>query len=176
MDLGVFFRAISGGWLGALRIEWKRLRRAGTSPWNPLENRFLKWQIVQWGLLIAVVMLLGWKVALAWGIAAGIGGWVLESTNYIEHYGLTRERVTEIRYSRVMPVHSWNSDHVMGRMVLFELTRHSDHHRWPDKPYQVLEHWPNAPQPPTGYPGMMLLSFFPPLFFSVMNRRITQTE
>lgn len=71
-----------------------------------------------------------------------------------------------------MPVHSWNSDYVVGRVLLFELTRHSDHHYRASRKYQVLRHFANAPQMPLGYPGMILLSLFPPAWFYVMNRRI----
>jgi alkane 1-monooxygenase len=69
-------------------------------------------------------------------------------------------------------VHSWNSNHILGRILLFELSRHSDHHYKASKPYQTLESINDAPQLPTGYPGMMLLATVPPLFFVVMNRRV----
>jgi alkane 1-monooxygenase len=97
---------------------------------------------------------------------------LLETVNYIEHYGLQRERMNAHRYVPVEPEHSWNSDHVLGRMILFELSRHSDHHHVPSKPFAQLDHIERAPQLPTGYPGMMLLSLFPPLFFRVMRPRL----
>jgi alkane 1-monooxygenase len=71
-----------------------------------------------------------------------------------------------------MPWHSWNSNHVLGRIVLFELSRHSDHHYQASRPYQVLRHHGEAPQMPTGYPGMMILSLVPPLWFRVMDPRV----
>ena len=80
--------------------------------------------------------------------------------------------MNEHRYERVMPHHSWNSNHPLGRLMLFELTRHSDHHHQPAKPYKTLDSIENAPQLPTGYPGMMLLSLIPPLYFAVMNPRV----
>ena len=69
-------------------------------------------------------------------------------------------------------MHSWNSDHLLGRLTLFELTRHSDHHWKASRPYQVLRSIEEAPQLPTGYPGTMLLSLLPPLFFRVMHQRL----
>ena len=71
-----------------------------------------------------------------------------------------------------MPQHSWNSDHIIGRLMLFELSRHSDHHYIASRKYQILRHHTNAPQMPTGYPGMMILSLFPPLWFHVMHNRM----
>jgi len=97
---------------------------------------------------------------------------LLETVNYIEHYGLQRRSTGNGNYERAMPEHSWNSDHVVGRVMLFELSRHSDHHYLASRKYQVLRHHENAPQMPTGYPGMMILSLFPPVWFYVMNRRI----
>jgi alkane 1-monooxygenase len=75
-----------------------------------------------------------------------------------------------------MPHHSWNSDHVVGRLMLFELSRHSDHHYLASRKYQVLRHHDNAPQMPTGYPGMMLLALVPPLWFSIMHKKIKEWQ
>jgi alkane 1-monooxygenase len=96
---------------------------------------------------------------------------LLETINYIEHYGLRRRQKSSGLYERVMPWHSWNSSHIFGRMVLYELTRHSDHHYQASRPYQVLRHMEEAPQLPAGYPAMMLLSLVPPLWFKVMDKR-----
>jgi len=93
----------------------------------------------------------------------------LETINYIEHYGLMRKMKPNGRYERVEPHHSWNSNHTVGRIVLYELTRHSDHHFISSKKYQVLESIKNSPQLPYGYPTSILISFFPPLWFKIMN-------
>ena len=166
-----WFRAVFVAWWSAWKIEAKNMRRKGHSPWH-VSNVFLRLQALQWGLLLAAGMFLGWQAALGWLIAGAFGGFLLEVVNYVEHYGLERKRVNEHRYERVMPHHSWNSNHPLGRLMLFELTRHSDHHHQPAKPYQTLDSIENAPQLPTGYPGMMLLSLIPPLYFAVMNPRV----
>jgi alkane 1-monooxygenase len=103
--------------------------------------------------------------------SACIGFLLLETVNYIEHYGLQRKKTAE-GYERAMPEHSWNSSHILGRLMLFELSRHSDHHYLASRKYQVLRHHEDAPQMPTGYPGMMILSLIPPLWFSVMHKRM----
>jgi alkane 1-monooxygenase len=127
-------------------------------------------------VVLAVVLFFGMQVAYYFLIAAFMGGVLLETVNYIEHYGLARKATTEGRYERVMPKHSWNSNHVYGRLLLFELSRHSDHHYKASTPYQLLDHIDDAPQLPTGYPGMMLLALVPPLFFAVMNRRVEKLQ
>jgi alkane 1-monooxygenase len=91
---------------------------------------------------------------------------------YIEHYGLQRKKVNDKRYEDTNPTHSWNSNHTMGRLFLFELSRHSDHHYQPHRKYQILKSHKNSPQMPTGYPGMMLLSLIPPLWFRLMNPKL----
>ncbi len=103
-------------------------------------------------------------------VGASVFGIVLlESVNYVEHYGLRRERRADGRFERVLPAHSWNSNHPIGRAVLFELTRHSDHHANARRPYAVLRHFDESPQLPTGYPGMVVLALVPPLYFAVMH-------
>ena len=97
----------------------------------------------------------------------------LETINYIEHYGLVRKKVNG-KYEKVQNIHSWNSDHVMGRIVLYELTRHSDHHFRASKKYQVLESLENSPTLPFGYPGSMLLATLPPLWYSVIHPKLQQ--
>ena len=101
-----------------------------------------------------------------------MGFLLLETVNYIEHYGLQRKINSNGKYERVQPYHSWNSNHPIGRIMLFELSRHSDHHYNSYRKYQVLKNHNNSPEMPTGYPGMMILSLIPPLWFFVMNKRI----
>jgi alkane 1-monooxygenase len=105
-------------------------------------------------------------------LSAFLGILLLETVNYIEHYGLLRQKVSAHRYENAQPAHSWNSNHPLGRFMLFELTRHSDHHAHPHKPYPVLDHYDEAPQMPAGYPAMMVLAALPPLWFRVMNPRL----
>ena len=104
--------------------------------------------------------------------AALFGGANLEAVNYIEHYGLLRNINPSGRPEKVQPHHSWNSNHFLGRKVLFELTRHSDHHAHASRPFYNLRNFEEAPVLPTGYPGMMVLSLVPPLFFKVMNPKV----
>jgi alkane 1-monooxygenase len=105
-------------------------------------------------------------------IAAVVSFLLLETINYIEHYGLQRQITESGRYEKVEAFHSWNSNHTVGRIVLYELTRHSDHHYKSNKPYQLLDHHNSAPLLPFGYPGSMVLSMIPPLWFKIMDKRI----
>ncbi len=137
-----------------------------------LQNRMVIYTIWNVLLLVGIYLLLGWFALVSFVVAAVIGILLLQTVNYIEHYGLLRKQNEKGRFERVRYWHSWNSDHILGRLLLFNLSRHSDHHYKASKPYQVLDSIENAPQMPTGYPGMMLLSFVPPLFFRVVNKKI----
>ena len=130
------------------------------------------YSLLQLGYLVVILIFFG-KVALFVAIAIGvIAALLLESINYIEHYGLSRQKTNSGRYERVKEIHSWNSNHVLGRMMLYELPRHSDHHYRSHKKYQLLDCHETSPQMPYGYPTSMVLALFPPLWFSIMNKRI----
>lgn len=108
-------------------------------------------------------------------LASGLVGIILlETVNYIEHYGLMRRKKTNGRYENVEVFHSWNANYPFGRILLYELTRHSDHHYLANKPYPKLAHQKSAPELPVGYPAAMLLSFVPPLWFKIMNPRVEE--
>ena len=105
-------------------------------------------------------------------IQAVIGFSLLEVVNYLEHYGLRRQKSEDGRYERCLPEHSWNSNNVASNVLLYHLQRHSDHHANPTRRYQALRHVEEAPQLPTGYAGMIVLAWFPPLWRRVMDPRL----
>ena len=123
-------------------------------------------------LLGSIYYFFGTFVLFAFIGAAIFGIIQLETVNYIEHYGLLRNKNEHGRYERVKRIHSWNSDHVIGKVLLFNLSRHSDHHYNGSKHYQLLKTLPESPQMPTGYPGMMILALIPPLWFNLMNKKL----
>lgn len=164
-------RTVVMSFLSAWRIEVERLRSKGLAPYGP-HNEVLQGLVLEGALVLTIGLVLGVQVLLYFLMAAFIGILLLELVNYIEHYGLQRRKRPDGTYGRVQHVHSWNSDHVRGRLMLFELTRHSDHHYKASKKYQVLASVPESPQLPTGYPGMMLLSLVPPLWFRVVDPRL----
>jgi alkane 1-monooxygenase len=166
-----FVRSVTGSWISAWRIEEKRLKQAQQNFWS-LHNEMLVYQFIQGALLVLIGFLFGTTVLFLFLGAATIGFLLLENVNYIEHYGLRRKKINDKHYEPVLPIHSWNSNHTFGRLLLLELTRHSDHHFRATRKYQVLRHFDESPQMPTGYPAMLLLALVPPLWFSVMHKRI----
>ncbi len=164
-------QTLIGTYLSAWKISKDELEK-NEAPWWSLKNEMLLFQLIQFTFVSIIFYFFGIKIAILFILAALLGGLLLEAVNYIEHYGLSRNQSGELQYERVQPQHSWNSNHIIGRLMLFELSRHSDHHYLASRKYQILRSYDNAPQMPTGYPGMILLSLFPPLWFKIMHKQI----
>ncbi len=168
-------RSVVNAYLSAWKLEFERMKKIG-APRYSLKNEMLWFQVFQLGAVLTIYFLLGWKASLCFVASAVFGFLLLETVNYIEHYGLSRNKVSADRYERVMPTHSWNSDHMIGRLLLFELSRHSDHHYMANRKYQILRHMEESPQMPTGYPGMMMLSIIPPIWFAVIHYHMRKNK
>ncbi|MEN8769246.1 MAG: alkane 1-monooxygenase [Candidatus Arcticimaribacter sp.] len=155
----------------AWAIQFKLLKQQNKMFFS-IKNDMLWYSLIQHAYLFLIYFFLGGfalKVAVMVGVISFL---FLETINYIEHYGLQRKILPSGRYERVQPHHSWNSNHYIGRIVLYELTRHSDHHFKASKKYQVLENISDSPQLPFGYPSSILLAFVPPVWFKIMNHRV----
>ena len=166
-----WIRSVFTGYISAWNIEFLRLKRLNKFKFS-LENEMLRFQIIQVLFVSSIYFVFGTQITIYFLFTAVMGFLLLETVNYIEHYGLQRKINVNGKYERVQPFHSWNSNHPIGRIMLFELSRHSDHHFNASRKYQILKNHENSPEMPTGYPGMMILSLFPPLWFYVMNKRI----
>lgn len=170
-----WLRSVYFSYLSAWKLEFHRLKNRDIPIWS-WQNEMLRFQIYQFIWLMAIGLIFGWFVLPYYFASAVMGILLLETVNYIEHYGLTRKKISAHSYERVLPHHSWNSNHVLGRLVLFELSRHSDHHYVASRKYQILRHHEDTPQMPTGYPGMMLLSLIPPLWFNIMHKKLAKLQ
>jgi alkane 1-monooxygenase len=166
-----WFRSQIGSYIKAWNIENDRLHKKGKS-FISLSNKMLIYTLAQITLLATIYYFFNIQTMLYFMAAALLGIILLETVNYIEHYGLLRQKKENGNYERVQHHHSWNSNHILGRTMLFELSRHSDHHYKASKHYQLLDSTPNSPQMLTGYPGMMLLALVPPLWFKVMHKQL----
>ena len=170
-----YFRTIIFSYLSAWHIANNEMTKKGKGIFS-LQNEMLQAHIIQILFVAAVYIFFGGWITVYFLGAAFMGILLLETVNYIEHYGLQRKSSSENSFERTMPSHSWNSNHALGRILLFELSRHSDHHYLASKKYQILKHHDDSPQLPTGYPGTMLLALVPPLWFKIMNKKILQRQ
>ena len=166
-----WIRSTIGGYLHAWKLEKQRLTRIKKAVLS-INNEMIRFTIIQIAYVSLVYILFGKEVGHAIVTVGIIGFLLLETINYVEHYGLQRKKLKSGRYEKVQIHHSWNSNHEAGRILLYELTRHADHHYKSTRKYQVLRHYDDSPQLPLGYPGSMFLAMIPPAWFWVMNKRI----
>ncbi|WP_028774418.1 alkane 1-monooxygenase [Shewanella waksmanii] len=164
-------RELPGAIKRAHQIEKTRLNKAGRSALN-LDNQFLQAMLLTLLLFIGLVVWLGPVVIPYLCICAFWSMWQLTSANYIEHYGLLRQKLANGRYERPQPHHSWNSNHIFSNWALFHLQRHSDHHANATRSYQSLRHFDNLPTLPSGYFGMYVIAYLPLLWFRIMDKRL----
>ncbi|HST43028.1 MAG TPA: alkane 1-monooxygenase, partial [Conexibacter sp.] len=164
-------RTVKGSLTSSWELECVRLDRLGArhvSIKNDIVNAWLMTVV----LFAALTAIFGWVVLPYLIVQAVLGFSLLEVVNYLEHYGLKRDRREDGRYERTRPEHSWNSNNVASNVLLYHLQRHSDHHANPMRRYQALRHMDDAPQLPTGYAGMIVLATVPPAWRRVMDKRL----
>jgi alkane 1-monooxygenase len=161
-------RTVKGSLVSAWGIEATRLDRLGKSRWSWRNDLVSAWAMTV-GLFAVLTIAFGPVVLPYLLIQAVLGFSLLEVVNYLEHYGLLRQKREDGRYQRCLPEHSWNSNNIASNVLLYHLQRHSDHHANPTRRYQALRHVDEAPQLPTGYAGMIVLAWFPPVWRRVMD-------
>ena len=165
-------RTLVGSLSSAWRLEVERLTRRGRTAWSPA-NRMLRYGLTQIVIVAALLVIYGPTGVAVFAGQAIIAISLLEVINYIEHYGLMRREIAPGQYERIAPHHSWDSSFRVSNWMLINLARHSDHHCVASKRYQSLELLAPAPRLPAGYGAMLLLALVPPLWFRVMNPRVT---
>lgn len=173
-----WWQSILGSWAHAWTLEKERLARLNLSSMG-FHNRMLVYTLLPI-LFCALLTVISSQIAGRWVwefpvffVAQSLVAIsLLELVNYIEHYGMLRREIFPGHYERVNPLHSWNSSHRISNFFLFQLQRHSDHHYHASKRYQVLDHFEESPQLPFGYPTMILVALFPPLWFRMIDPRL----
>lgn len=164
-------RALIRNTANAWRLEAQRLAKQGRRWWS-VDNELIRWTALWLVLGAGFGLWLGWYGIAFFVVQGFFAACALEIINYIEHYGLERQRLADGRYERTTHLHSWNSDYLISNLLLFHLQRHSDHHETPRRRYQNLLHHADSPQLPGGYAAMFLLALCPPLWFRVVDPRV----
>lgn len=167
-------RTVVGSLRSAWHLEKRRYARRVGHPFRLGNDVLNAWAMTAalWG---GLTIWLGVGILPYLVLQAVIGFSLLEVVNYMEHYGMLRQKVVSNgreRYERVDPSHSWNSNNVATNVLLYHLQRHSDHHANPTRRYQALRDFEESPVLPTGYAGMIVLALFPPLWRRVMDPRV----
>jgi alkane 1-monooxygenase len=164
-------RTVIGSARSAWELEARRLRLRGRSVWSPANHNINAWMITA-ALFAALAITFGAGILILLAAQAVAGFTLLEAVNYLEHYGLARQRTAGGRYEKVNPRHSWNSTTLASNLALFHLQRHSDHHAYPTRRYQVLRSFDESPQLPAGYATLVVVALIPPLWRRWMDHRV----
>ena len=167
-------REMPGAALRAWRLEADRLQRLGKPVWY-FENEILQALCLTALVYGSLISLYGLDMVIVLIPVAIWGAFQLTSANYVEHYGIQRLKTANGNYENCQPHHSWNSNHLVSNLVLFQLQRHSDHHTHPGRSYQSLRDFPELPRLPSGYFGMFFLAYLPPLWYRVMDPLLIKT-
>ncbi len=164
-------RTVIGSFKSAVEIETRRLKRKNLSFWSK-DNELLQGWSMTAAFHGSMIALFGKETIpyLLTQSAYSIG--LFEIINYIEHYGLLRQKDEQGKYERTMPEHSWNNNNIVTNLFLYQLQRHSDHHAYPTRPFQALRHFDEAPELPSGYASMLLPALIPSLWFKMMDKRV----
>jgi alkane 1-monooxygenase len=173
-----WLRSVVDGYRSAWELEADRLRKKSLPFWSH-HNQMIQFAI--WPLIF-VALAFGsfsiwmdrwvWEIPFFFFAQSFLGFSLLEIVNYLEHYGMERRKLPNGNYEKVAPIHSWNASHIVSNFLLFQLQRHSDHHTYAYKRYQVLDHYDESPQLPAGYSAMIIVALFPPIWFYLMNSRL----
>jgi alkane 1-monooxygenase len=160
---------------GAMRRGWalekERLAKAGRPTWS-LHNEIVASWLVTGTIAIGLLAMFGWIMVPFLAIHHVYAWYGLTQANYVEHYGLLRQKLANGRYELPEPRHSWNTNHIYSNLISFHLQRHSDHHANALRPYQALRDFDDLPRLPSGYPGSFGLAAIPPLWFRVMDPKL----
>ncbi len=177
-----WFQTTFGSIAHAWQLESNRLEKQNKSLFNIYNQMiwFIILPILFYGLLTLDFSVLSgkfiWQIPIFLIVQGILAFSLLELVNYVEHYGIIRKEISPGQYERVNPMHSWNTSYLVSNFFLFQLQRHSDHHDNALKRYQVLNHVDESPQLPYGYPTMILIALVPPIWFSMMNKRLEDWE
>ncbi len=175
-----WLRSVFGSYAHAWRMEKESLNRNNRKIFS-IHNEMLWFAFlpavfcaVLTGIFSYALQRFTWEIPVFFFAQSFLAFSLLELINYVEHYGIMRKEIAPGKYERVNPLHSWNASHLISNFFLFQLQRHSDHHAFAHKRYQILDHYDESPQLPFGYPTMIIIAAIPPLWFGLMNKRLEQ--
>ena len=166
-------RTVKGSFKSAIHIEKRRLERKGLPFWS-IHNELLQGWAMSATYHALMLKFFGKNIMPTQITQALYVITLFEAVNYMEHYGLKRQKLENGRYERTMPVHSWNNNNLFSNILLYQLQRHSDHHAYPTRSYQALRHYENVPQLSSGYASLFLQVFIPQFLFSIMDKQVIQ--
>ncbi|MFL6689836.1 MAG: fatty acid desaturase [Alphaproteobacteria bacterium] len=160
-------RTLPGQFAEAWSFERHRVRSA---KFHLVRNRIAQDMLLTASIYSGLWLMLGCRAAAFMAAESAVAILVLELFNYVAHYGFLR-RADEPLHAH----HSWNATGA-ANLLIFNMGRHSHHHRAPALSYENLGASHGAPKLPGGYAGAILLALVPPLWRGVMHPRLLRSQ
>ena len=166
-----FVRCVINSVISSWKIEKNILDKKNINTLS-LQNRMLHYFVLEIIFLFIAFFIAGINGLVFVIFHSFVSITLLELVNYIQHYGLER-KMQNGKYERFTDHHSWNSRHISANWSTFNLGLHAEHHQRASKPYPLLSQEEKVIEMPANYSIMLIMALIPPLWFFVMNRKLT---
>lgn len=150
-------------------MEKQRLARQG-KPFVTWENRWIRGYAMSLPTLLLFWWAGGWVGIGCLAVVWMISNFELEALNYLEHYGLIREKGQPIDYR-----HSWDNSTAFTSWFFIEIGRQADHHDRGETHFWELDDV-GAPNTGWGYFTLYALALVPPLWHRYMRKVLAKWD
>ncbi len=150
-------------------MEKDRLARKGV-PFLSWQNRWLRGYAMSLPSLFLFWLAGGWLGVACLALVWLISNFELEALNYLEHYGLIREKGQPIDYR-----HSWDNSTALTSWYFIEIGRQADHHDRGETHFWELDEV-GAPNTNCGYFMLFAVALFPMLFHKLMETELKKWD
>ena len=150
-------------------MEKHRLARLGI-PFLSWQNRWIRGYAMSLPTLALFWFAGGWIGICAMLLIWLISNFELEALNYLEHYGLIREKGQPIDYR-----HSWDNSTAFTSWFFIEIGRQADHHDRGETHFWELDEV-GAPNTGMGYFTLFALALVPPVFHKFMEQELKKWD
>ena len=146
-------------------MEKKRLERLGV-PFLSWQNRWIRGYAMSLPTVFLFWFAGGWIGIAALSVLWMIANFELEALNYLEHYGLIREKGQPIDYR-----HSWDNNTAFTSWFFIEIGRQADHHDRGETHFWELDEV-GAPNCGRGYFSLFALTLIPPIWHKYIDEQL----
>ncbi len=150
-------------------MEKQRLGRLGV-PFLSMQNRWIRGYFMAVPTVALFWFAGGWTGIACMALIWLISNFELEALNYLEHYGLIREKGSPIDYR-----HSWDNSTLFTSWFFIEIGRQADHHDRGETHFWELDEV-GAPNSGSGYFTLFALALFPPMFHKLMEKHLAKWD
>ena len=170
-----FPREVASNLTNSWKFAGERLARKRLPPWH-YSNPFWRYGIALafwYGLVFWMGGIWAVPVFVFLGLCCVFS---MKISNYFQHYGLRRVRLSNGRWEKVLPRHSWSADWKFSNWMFFNMQRHADHHAVASRHYPLLQvrGSDESPELPGTYADMMNIVLRPKRWFAKMDPLVDQ--